>query len=74
MWACLQVRCELKPLALHLEMSKPLSPQLDAQYDKQKFSVLIVTNPNNPTGEVILKAKLQEYLEWCCRKGVHLIR
>lgn len=43
-------------------------------WDEQNFRVLIVTNPNNPTGEVIPKNTLLEYLNWCCKKGIHLVR
>lgn len=71
---CLQVRCGLSSLPLYLTYSKPLAPQLDAMWEEQNFKVLIITNPNNPTGEVITKAALLEYLNWCCEKGVHLVR
>ena len=69
-----QVRCGLKPVPLYLDTSKPLSQQLDAMWHADKFKVLIITNPNNPTGEVIQKGVLFEYLDWCCRNGVHLVR
>ncbi|KAK9901665.1 hypothetical protein WJX75_007319 [Coccomyxa subellipsoidea] len=69
----LKVRCGLSSLPLYLTYSKPLAPQLDAMWEEQNFKVLIITNPNNPTGEVITKATLLEYLKWCCKKGVHLV-
>ncbi|BDA42313.1 1-aminocyclopropane-1-carboxylate synthase [Coccomyxa sp. Obi] len=69
----LKVRCGLEPVPLYLDSSKPLSEQLDAMWDAHKFKVLIITNPNNPTGEVIQKAVLLQYLDWCCKNGVHLV-
>lgn len=70
----LQVRCGLSVRSVYLNYENDLAAQLDAAYEKDSFAALVVTNPNNPTGEVIAPNALKSYFEWCCRKGVHLIR
>jgi hypothetical protein len=75
----MQVRCGIDPLPLHIDPSGSLSKQLDAAAAQaaksgRRMAGVILTNPNNPTGEVIPLSVLQEYLAWCCANSVHLIR
>lgn len=64
---------------MHLGNDRSLSEQLDAELGKAAASgrpmkAIIICNPSNPTGEVIPPEVLQEYLEWCCEHGIHLVR
>lgn len=36
--------------------------------------VLQITNPNNPTGEIMTEGRLREILAWALSKGIHLVR
>ena len=73
------MRCGIKPLPLHLAPHASLSAQLDAAAQRAaesgtRMAGVLLTNPNNPTGEVIPAPVLREYLAWCCANGMHLIR
>ena len=64
---------------MHLSPGQSLSEHLDAEKAKAAASskpmkAIIICNPNNPTGEVIPREILQEYLEWCCEHNIHLVR
>lgn len=75
----MQVRCGIDPLPLHIDPSGSLGKQLDAAAAQaarsgRRMAGIILTNPNNPTGEVIPLPVLREYLAWCCANSVHLVR
>jgi aspartate/methionine/tyrosine aminotransferase len=61
-------------MPVHLDLEGDVEAQLDAAYSQRPFAALIVTNPSNPTGEVIAPSVLRSYFDWCCRTGVHLVR
>ncbi|MEM9528282.1 MAG: aminotransferase class I/II-fold pyridoxal phosphate-dependent enzyme [Bacteroidota bacterium] len=48
---------------------------LDAAYTKlgTKFKVLLLTQPNNPTGQVFTARQLEDFADWCVAHQVHLI-
>ena len=76
---CMQVRCGIDPFPLHIDPRGSLSKQLDAAAAQaaqsgRRMSGIILTNPNNPTGEVMPLPVLREYLAWCCANSVHVIR
>ena len=39
----------------------------------KKFRILIITNPDNPTGGLYSKSKLAEFSDWCIAHKIHLI-
>ena len=58
---------------------KPWTPALDeaavaAAAAGHRPRGVLLTNPNNPTGEVWPRERLEELVQWCCSKGMHLIR
>ncbi|CAK0764832.1 hypothetical protein CVIRNUC_003198 [Coccomyxa viridis] len=73
-----KARCGCHAQPMHLSPGTSLSEQLDAEKAKAAASgkpmrAIIICNPNNPTGEVIPREILQEYLEWCCEHNIHLV-
>ena len=40
----------------------------------KRVKVLLVTNPDNPTGKVYSREQLSQMLSWCLENGVHYIR
>ena len=69
------------PVAVHLSAyDTPYDEQLQEAADKYKqktgkrLAVLLVTNPDNPTGTVYSEQRLIQMLTWCVKSKVHLIR
>ncbi|KAL3157543.1 hypothetical protein ABBQ32_011999 [Trebouxia sp. C0010 RCD-2024] len=58
---------------------EPYDQQLQRAADEyqqktgKRLAVLLVTNPDNPTGTVYSKERLLQMLTWCCKNKVHLI-
>lgn len=48
---------------------------LDRAYAElgDRFRVLLLTQPNNPTGQVYTPAQLSAFLTWCQARGIHLV-
>ena len=48
---------------------------LDAAYEElgEKFRLLILTQPNNPTGQVYAADQIHEAVSWCEERGIHCI-
>ena len=40
----------------------------------KRVKVLLVTNPDNPTGKVYGREQLSQMLSWCLENSVHYIR
>ncbi len=45
----------------------------DIESQGKRFSILIVTNPDNPTGGIYSKPKLIELADWCIAHKIHFI-
>lgn len=45
----------------------------DIQSKGKRFRVLILTNPDNPTGIIYSRAQLISYAEWCIANKIHLV-
>ncbi|MDN3670552.1 aminotransferase class I/II-fold pyridoxal phosphate-dependent enzyme [Echinicola jeungdonensis] len=57
-----------------LVSSKTLDKTLKNLQDKgKKFKILVITNPDNPTGGIYSKAQLEEIADWCIENKIHLI-
>ncbi len=39
----------------------------------KRFRMLIITNPDNPTGGLYAQARLEEFADWCVLHQIHLI-
>lgn len=52
----------------HLEIAKQ---EIEARGDH--FKLLILTNPDNPTGGIFPKERLEVIADWCIDKEIHLI-
>ena len=52
----------------HLEKTREA---LSAQ--NQRFRILVITNPDNPTGGMYSKAQLVQMAQWCADHKIHLI-
>lgn len=52
----------------HLERAK-----LDIESQGKKFRLLVLTNPDNPTGGIYSLAQLESTADWCIEKKIHLI-
>ncbi len=63
---------ELKkgPLLSVSHLDKALA---DINSKGKRFRVLIITNPDNPTGLVYTREQLLAYTEWCLAHNVHLV-
>lgn len=48
---------------------------LDRAYDElgNRFRVLLLTQPNNPTGQVYTSAQMDEIFAWCEARKIHLV-
>ncbi|CAH1001522.1 LL-diaminopimelate aminotransferase [Neolewinella maritima] len=54
----------------------PLSvAELDEAYEQlgDKFRMLVLTQPDNPTGAVYSAAQLEEFADWCEEHKIHLV-
>ena len=71
-------------LVTHHELSElqngpPLSVQhLDKALSEiesqgKRFRILVITNPDNPTGGIYSKEQLTQYTDWCLERNIHLI-
>lgn len=45
----------------------------DIQSQGKQFRVLVLTNPDNPTGGLFTRAQLEEITDWCLAKKIHLV-
>ena len=45
----------------------------DIERQGKRFRILVVTNPDNPTGGMYSESKLNELTDWCLAHNVHLI-
>jgi len=45
----------------------------DLKSKGKKFNMLLLTSPDNPTGHIYSKEKLQQIAEWCITKRIHLV-
>lgn len=52
----------------HLEKAKK-----DIEGQGKNFRLLVLTNPDNPTGGIYTPAQLESIAEWCIEQKVHLI-
>lgn len=52
----------------HLEKA-----QRDIESQGKRFRMLILTNPDNPTGGIYTKAQLEAYSDWCITRNIHLV-
>ncbi|MGE0772605.1 MAG: aminotransferase class I/II-fold pyridoxal phosphate-dependent enzyme [Cyclobacteriaceae bacterium] len=43
------------------------------QQDGKRFRMLVITNPDNPTGGMYTKKQLEAYTDWCLSHNIHLI-
>jgi aspartate/methionine/tyrosine aminotransferase len=39
----------------------------------ERFRLLILTQPNNPTGQIYTPAQLNAFADWCQRRRIHLV-
>jgi len=39
----------------------------------KRFRMLVITNPDNPTGGMYTKEQLNEFTDWCLERNIHLI-
>lgn len=39
----------------------------------KRFRMLVITNPDNPTGGMYSRQQLEDYTDWCLRHNIHLI-
>ncbi|MFZ1805926.1 MAG: aminotransferase class I/II-fold pyridoxal phosphate-dependent enzyme [Cyclobacteriaceae bacterium] len=39
----------------------------------KRFRILVITNPDNPTGGMYSQTKLNEFADWCISNSIHLI-
>jgi len=48
---------------------------LDRAYAElgDRFRILLLTQPNNPTGQVYTKAQIAEFFQWCEARKIHLV-
>lgn len=77
----LQCKNEGVPVSVYLSASEePYNQQLQAAADAyqqktgKRLAVLLITNPDNPTGTVYTRQHLLQMLKWCVQSKVHLIR
>lgn len=77
----LQCKNDGVPVDVHLSASEEsYDQQLQRAADSHlqntgmRLAVLLVTNPDNPTGTVYSKTHLLQMLTWCVKNKVHLIR
>ena len=77
----LQCKNDGVPVSVYLSASEePYDQQLQQaandyqQKTGKRLAVLLVTNPDNPTGTVYTKDRLLQMLTWCVKNKVHLIR
>lgn len=47
--------------------------QKEIESKGKRFRILVITNPDNPTGGMYDQAKLEEISEWCMAHRIHLI-
>lgn len=52
----------------HLEIAKQ-----DIECQGKNFRLLVLTNPENPTGGVYTAGQLEAIADWCIEKNIHLI-
>lgn len=52
----------------HLEKAR-----LDIEGQGKRFRMLILTNPDNPTGGIYTREQLTAYADWCISKNIHLV-
>lgn len=45
----------------------------DIESQGKRFRILVITNPDNPTGGMYSQAKLNEFADWCISHNIHLI-
>lgn len=45
----------------------------DIESKEQRFRILVITTPDNPTGGMHDRAKLEEIADWCVSHNIHLI-
>lgn len=60
----------------HYSTEHPLSlVDLDRAYQElgPRFRMLILTHPNNPTGQIYRPDQIRDILDWCEERSVHLI-
>ena len=79
--AVLQCKNDGVPVPVYLSASQePYDQQLQRAAEDylhrtgKRLAVLLVTNPDNPTGTVYTKKHLLQMLTWCVKNKVHLIR
>ena len=51
----------------HLEQAR-----MDIEKQGKRFRMLIITNPDNPTGGIYSKEQLSSYADWCLAHNTHL--
>jgi len=52
----------------HLDQAK-----LDIQASGRNFKLLVITTPDNPTGQIYGQQQLEDIVSWCYKHKVHLI-
>ena len=79
--AALQCKNDGVPVPVYLSASEEsYDQQLQRAADEhlritgKRLAVLLVTNPDNPTGTAYSKQHLLQMLTWCVTNKVHLIR
>lgn len=45
----------------------------DIESQRKRFRILVITNPDNPTGGMYSQARLEEIADWCMVHNIHLI-
>lgn len=58
------------PLLTTAHLDKALK---DIESKGQRFRILVITTPDNPTGGMYDRAKLEEIADWCIAHNIHLI-
>lgn len=58
------------PLLTTEHLDKALS---DIQSQGKRMRMLVITNPENPTGGIYTKEQLESFTDWCIERKIHLI-
>ncbi|HRK53007.1 MAG TPA: aminotransferase class I/II-fold pyridoxal phosphate-dependent enzyme [Cyclobacteriaceae bacterium] len=45
----------------------------DIENKGKRFRILVITNPDNPTGGMYPQSKLNEFADWCISHNIHMI-
>lgn len=58
---------------LTLSISDLERAEIEIKQSGKKFRMLIITNPDNPTGGVYTHQQLLSFSDWCIERGIHLV-